>query len=90
MVPYLTCCLKKLGSIIQLHTADGSPSLIPSDQTEIRIGTTMPAGPTDFSQLELVGTFDNPQAFEMRVIEVNPPKSTNSWLFWKRTTHVSL
>ena len=57
---------------IQLHLGD-NPIYFPSDQTEIRIGTTMP-GPTDFSQLELVGTFDNPQAFEMRVFEVNPPK----------------
>ena len=26
----------------------------PSDQTEIRIGSSMPGGPTDFSQLELI------------------------------------
>ena len=46
----------------------------PSAQTEIRLGSSMPGGPTDFSQLELIGTFDNPQRVEHRTFTVDPPK----------------
>ena len=45
----------------------------PSAQTELRLGSSMP-GPIDFSQLELIGTFDNPQRGEHRTFTVDPPK----------------
>ena len=45
----------------------------PSAETEIRLGSSM-SGPTDFSQLELIGTFDNPQPYEMRMFTVEPPR----------------
>ena len=49
-------------------------SLFPSDQTEIRLGTSMPGGPTDFSQFELLGTSDDPEPSEWRTFSVTPPK----------------
>ena len=52
----------------------GDVTIHPSSQTEIRIGSSMPGGPTDFSQLELVGTFDDPRKWEWRVFNPKPPK----------------
>ena len=57
-IPCHTCCLSWVRTI-QLHLGDQLRDL-PSGQTEIRLGTTMPGGPTDFSQLDLIGTIDNP------------------------------
>ena len=52
----------------------GSGKFHPSDQTEIRLGSSMPGGPTDFSQLKLLGTFDNPiNNDELRTFTVKPP-----------------
>ena len=47
-----------------------------SDKTEVRLGSTMP-GPTDFSQLDSVGTLPDPPTkfYEMRTITVDPPKT---------------
>ena len=58
---------------IHIRMTDHVPNL-PSAQTEIRIGTSMPGGPTDFSQLKLIGTLDNAQAVEWRTFTVSPPK----------------
>ena len=59
--------------VIQIRLT-GNPGEHPSDQTEIRLGSSMPAGPTDFSQLELIGmTFDNPRNYEFRTFHVDPP-----------------
>ena len=52
----------------------GNPDYLPSAQTEIRLGSSMPGGPTDFSQLKLIGTFDNPSKLELRTFTVNPVK----------------
>ena len=50
-----------------------NPNESPSSQTEIRIGCSM-SSPTDFSQLDLIGTFDNPKIKEKRIFLVTPPK----------------
>ena len=47
----------------------------PSDQTEIRLGSTM-NGPTDFSQLELVGTLADPKVYETRTFTFDSPKTS--------------
>ena len=65
---------------IQMKMTDYYPDL-PSSQTEILIGTSMPGGPTDFSQLKLVGTLDNAKVLEWRTFTVNPPKQAK---FWKK------
>ena len=58
---------------VVIHTG-GKASTLPSAQTEIRLGSSMPGGPTDFTQLELIGTFDDPEPREWRTFTVNPPK----------------
>ena len=58
---------------IRIKLTQSSESM-PSDQAEIRLGSSMPGGPTDFSQLELIGTFDNPQPSEWRTFTVDPTK----------------
>ena len=65
---------------IQVKLSDHAPFL-PADQTELRLGTTMTGGPADFSQLELIGTFDNSQILEWRVFEFNPPKKAKFLAF---------
>ena len=57
---------------IQLKLTDHAPT-VPSEQTEIRLGSTKPE-PTDFSQLELIGTISDPHPSEWKTFTVNPPK----------------
>ena len=68
---------------IQIKVSDYA-LFLPFDQTELRLGTTMTGGPTDFSQLELIGTFDNSQTFEWRVFQFNPPKKMKFLAFVNR------
>ena len=53
----------------------------PSAQTEIRIGSSMPGGLTDFSQLELFETIDNPVEYEWRTYTADPPKKAKFLAF---------
>ena len=58
--------------IIRFAVANYSPQY-PSDKTEIRLGSSMP-GLTDFSQLDLIGTFGYPKSnYEMKTFNVEPP-----------------
>ena len=51
-----------------------STNALPSDQTEIRIGTSMPGGPTDFSQLDLIGNMNNFEPLEWNIFTIDPAR----------------
>ena len=56
---------------VKVNLGGYAPSL-PSAQTEIRLGSSMPNGPTDFSQLELIGTYNNASKNGHRTYSVSP------------------
>ena len=58
--------------IIRLRTSSSEGGL-PSPQTEIRLGSSMLGGPSDFSQLKLIGTWDNPKVDEWKFFLLDSP-----------------
>ena len=74
--PYMLFEFPSEVSIKTLSFLNGiNAATVPSDQTEIRLGSSMPGGPTDFSKLELLRTFDqNLQPNEWVTYTVDPPK----------------
>ena len=68
---------------IRIAISSGEENM-PNDQTEIRLGSSMPGGPTDFSQLELIGTFDDPQSQEWRTFTVDPRKKAKFFVILQK------
>ena len=64
---------------------------VPSTQTEIRIGTSMPGGPTDFSQLDLIGNMNNFEPLEWNIFTIDPARKIKFLaIFEKDKSHLAL